>query len=66
MKEKLLCSYLKGKMAVKNFFEQEKGASEMVVILVLIVIVIAVAATFQTKLGEAIGKAFDKLITFIG
>lgn len=69
MKEKLICAYLRRKLAflnaLENFAEEERGASDMVTILVIIVIVIGVAATFKTELGNAVTTAFAKLTTFI-
>lgn len=69
MKEKLKTTYLRGKRfctnAVKNFFREEKGASDIVAIIVIIVVVIAVAALFRERLEEAVGTVFDKLMGFI-
>lgn len=70
MKEKLICTYLRRKLAllnaVENFAEEERGASDMVTILVIIVIVIGVAATFSKQLSGAVTAAFTKLTTYIG
>ena len=65
MKEKLISAYWRGKLAVKDFFEKEKGASEIVVILVLIVVIIAVAKIFQEQLTNAVKTAFNTLNNYL-
>lgn len=70
MKEKMMTTYLRGKRfctnAVKNFFREEKGASDIVAIIVIIVVVIAVAGIFRTQLTDATNRVFGQLSEFIG
>ena len=70
MIQRLKMAYVKGKTAVcnkvRNFFSEEKGASDMVAVIVLIVIIIAAAIIFRSQLIEAVNTVFGQLTEFIG
>lgn len=70
MKERVMFGYLKRKeacrRAVRNFLQEEKGASDIVAILLVIVILIAVAAIFREQLIKAVTGVFEKLMEVLG
>ena len=51
--------------ALDAFKKEERGASGVVAVMVLIVIIIAVATVFNGRLGEIVGRIFDKLGGFV-
>ena len=70
MKERVMFGYLKRKeacrRAVRNFLQEEKGASDIVAILLVIVILIAVAAIFREQLIKAVTGVFENLMEVLG
>ncbi len=55
------CNYVWFKL--KNFFESEKGAVDIIAIVVMIGIVVLVAVVFKDRLIELVNHLFDVLDT---
>lgn len=67
MRKKLEKALLNMRFALeRNFFQEERGDSNMVAVIVLIVIVLAVAGMFQDSLLQAVRNVMDRFIDFIG